>query len=386
MAETGQLAQGGPVERPGAMIDVPMALWSRRWLIAVLALVGAVFGWIGGALSVPSHVADASLLYRFDREYLGDDSAFDRWRGEGLRIDPDTAVHTDLEILGSQRLIGMVLDRMGPAPEPELPALRVWLEGFLPDDDDVLEMNDLAASAASGGTERRRALDAFRRDLSIRRVTGTNVVNVTYRHPVPERAVATLETLVELYLVERRALLDRRSGAALAKSLDAAKAALAAAEAERGAFVAAQGLESLSARLGQLQSEREALEFAIAAGTADAGASDRLAGMERDIDRLLSDRRKLEELERVVVLRRDEVERVERLLFQQRLSEEVLRESASPVFVLDAPSLRAEATGLSMSNRVALGAIAGALAGAILALGLAWWRRRDGGLPVQAEA
>ena len=362
----------GPLEETSLSADLLGVIWARRWLLVFFALLGAAFGAFGAAMSKDVYQVEGSLLYRFDREYLGDDSAFDRWRGDGIRIDAETAIHTDLEILGSHRLLGMTLDRVGPAPAMPAKPLEAWLDRL-----SAPAAPPVAAPAKDetkpGGLDRQRAITAFRRDLSIRRVQGTNVANISFQHQNPEWALLALDTLLDLYLAERRVLLDRESGKALAHSLAGARAELAAAEAARIAFVAERGLESPEGRLAELQSERDSLRAALngenpATGVPDATLSPRLAQVEEELRDLEADARKLAALAEDVTLKREAAAWIARLLQQQKLSEQVQATSASPIFLLDVPALQPDPVGLSASKKTALSAIAGLMIGALLVL------------------
>ena len=376
-------------------------LWERRLLIVCFVLLGAGLGAWGAAVATRSYEADGALLYRFDREYLADDSSYERWRGDGIRIDIDSAIHTDLEILGSQRLLGMTLDLVGPPPATEPGPLdklkdRVAAAFGGGDDIDQAMQGQQGASSSEGLSpemlERRRGIDALRRDLSIRRVQGTTVANVTYQHPDPARALRVLQTLFDLYLTERRVVLDRTSGQALGKALDAARAEHSAAEAKRAAFVQDNALQNADARIASLRAEKETLQTALAepAPSPDPASpaapspllEERVAEIDAELQVLETASAQLASLSEKAALLRDEVVRVERLYFQQRLSEQVQAASASPIVVLDAPNLNPEPVGLSAPRQVALSASLGLMLGVLLAIVLDLLAKLRGGTAV----
>ncbi len=320
---------------PPAEFDVLSALWRHKFVIVAVAIVAALVGYDAARSEVPVYRAEGSLIMRFEREYMPSNAAFESYRGEPVRVRIDGAVHTELEILGSRRMLAGALAQIGASP----------------DDPGVF---DAAAQA-----------------LSIRRVEGTNVVRISFEDEDPARAEALLAALVDAYLRDRRDILDRRPEAALAE----------AAEAERERWLSLTRKAQVVAR--HLEGTRKV--FSDSPFEASEDGSGMLAGTvlvpdtEEGRVALLADleTRKLE-LEAQAEIAYAAYEKAARLHDEYALASS-LDEAMGPVIeVLDPPAAESEPTGLSVEIKTVLAALLGAVVAGLGAISYDWsrWRRR----------
>ena len=400
------------------------AIWRRRRTIVLLALIGAAGGLLGTFAEVPRYEADGSLIYRFEREYYPQDPTADSWQGDPIRFELSDAIQTDMEILGSQRLLAATLDGIGgvpawtaaPAPDDASPLaeMRNWLKG--------LRAARQERAAPDPAALREQTLAAVREALSIRRVEGTSVVNLSLTHPDPALAKRFLDTLIANYFKVRAEILDRNQLATLETEVAAAESASASARAAVAAFRQAHGLFDIPTQRQQLldardrESERIAQDLepriralrerpgvpaaargatpsaggaaiAIAPEDSDGAPADatlaqlnaelnraveRQGEAERQLQQLTADEAALDQLDRTASARQDELDRVSEIRDKVRLSARLEGASGPAIAVLDAPSVLPDPVGLSTATRVVLGAALGALVGFVLALLRAW--------------
>lgn len=320
---------------PPAEFDFLSTLWRHRFVIIAVAIVAGIVGYDAARSEVPVYRAEGSLIIRFDREYMPSNAAFETYRGEPVRVLIDGAVHTELEILGSRRMLEEALAQIGA--DPADPA----------------------------------AFDAAEQALSIRRIEGTNVVRVSFEDEDPAHAEALLLALVDVYLRDRQEILDRRPEAALAE----------AAEAERERWLSLTREAKLVAL--HLEGTREAFDDSLREASAD--RPDRLAGTvlvpdtEEGRVALLADleTRKLE-LEARAEIAYAAYQKASRLHDEYALASR-LDDAMGPVIeILDSPAAASEPTGLSLEIKTLLAALLGVAVAGLGAIAYDWavWRRR----------
>lgn len=167
----------------------------RHWLVLLTGafICGAVV--FGLAAQRPVlHQADSSLIFRFGREYLPSNAAINSWQGEPVRVAIDEAIHTEMEILGSRRV------------------LAATLKSF-PGEQDLAEEIGLAKYSADR--------------LSVKRVEGTYLVKVAYQHAERGMTEAFVNVLLGNYLTARANLLANDPSQTLREAEIAAAADLA---------------------------------------------------------------------------------------------------------------------------------------------------------------
>jgi polysaccharide biosynthesis transport protein len=150
--------------------------------VPLIVVFGAIAGVVGNAAAkrdIPVFEANATVLFRFGVEYMPTNPAFETWQGDPIRLLNDDAVQTEIQVLGSRR---------------------------------VLE-DALASLSRDSGVPN---IAEASKVLSIRRIQGTNVARVSYRSPDPELASEIVDRLLAAYFAVRTDLLEREAGAALA--------------------------------------------------------------------------------------------------------------------------------------------------------------------------
>jgi uncharacterized protein involved in exopolysaccharide biosynthesis len=171
-----------------APADVIALLWRERfWMLLVFILI--VAGGLAFALSLKTvYPAESSLLVRLGEEYVYQPRVGDAARG--AVPESDTVIQAEVEILSSAQIKEKVIERIG-------------VEKLFP---------GLAKGYAEAGEDRQRiimgrAVAAMAKGLKINTTPGAPVVRLTYEHPDPVLAARVLNTLLEEYLVYRRAIL-----------------------------------------------------------------------------------------------------------------------------------------------------------------------------------
>ncbi|AZQ65924.1 hypothetical protein EF888_01525 [Silicimonas algicola] len=145
-------------------------------LVLAFGALAGMFGHDSAKRDIPVFEADATLLFRFGLEYMPTNPAFESWRGDPIRLLNDDAVQTEIQVLGSRRVLQSTLASLSEdnAPAP--------------------------------------SIEEANRVLSIRRIQGTNVARISYRSPNPELAKQLVDRLIASYLEIRTELLERQSG------------------------------------------------------------------------------------------------------------------------------------------------------------------------------
>jgi uncharacterized protein involved in exopolysaccharide biosynthesis len=148
-------------------------------LIVVFGAIAGVIGYMSAKRDVPIYEANSTVLFRFGLEYMPTNPAFESWRGDPIRLLNDDAVLTEIQVLGSRRVLEATLATL--------------------------------ATKVSNPP----AIEEAGRVLSIRRIQGTNVARVSYRSPDPELAKGLVHELIASYFQVRTHLLERPAGETL---------------------------------------------------------------------------------------------------------------------------------------------------------------------------
>lgn len=216
-----------------ALSDLPILLWRERRLILAVFLTVLALGLLAAFAMKTSYQAYSSLLVRLGPEYVYDPGA--GGAGRGAALSSDQMLQSEIEILAARDLPVRVIERLGlPRTYPAL----------------------AAKYARGSAAEQRRVRDAAARDiqqnLSIETTPGSPVVRVRFIHRDPEAAALVLNTLLEEYLIYRRAVLLAPEPAALDQQRRLFEARLAKADSAYQDFLA-------SNRIGDFVAEKNAL-------------------------------------------------------------------------------------------------------------------------------
>jgi hypothetical protein len=261
------------------------------------------------------HEADSSLIFRFGKEYFPANAAISAWQGEPIRVFVDEAIHTEMEILGSRRVLKATLFRF---PTEQRVADEIGIDEY--------------------AAER----------LSIRRIEGTYVVKVAYRHKRPGMAEGFIAMLLENFLLERQRLLGHDPSQTLIEAEAVARAELAQARA------------------------------ALAEATATAAPSGETQGSNPPPDAVRA------ALDMAVALTEESYRKIAELRAEYQLVAQIEAARGPVIEVLDSPSAEPNPVGIAPPVQAALSVLA-ALAGLASALFALVWLRIVLAQPKQAE-
>lgn len=282
-----------------APTDFITLLWREKWLMIVIFVV--LFG-LGAAAAMTmkkSYPASASILVRLGQEYVYEPRAGDAARG--AVPDTDQVIQSESEILGSAELRIRTIQAVGLG--------RIYPK-----------LAEKYAGADPAGKRRilEEAADGMSKDMAIQTAPDTSVIRLTYKHADPEVAAKVLNTLMEQYLVYRRAVLLDGSGGAIAKEQANFEGRLAEADAAYQAFLDNNGIGDFASQktsLATLQAQIETQKYATDAQLEDrtgrlatleaqlAGVSPEI-GLYRDVSTAASDKLAQLRLERENLLAR----------------------------------------------------------------------------------
>jgi len=180
---------GGVRARPRyAPSDVATLLWRERWLMLVVFILCVIAG-LAFALTLKTvYPAQSSILVRLGQEYVYQPRVGDAARG--AVPESDAVIQSEVEILSSAQVKEKVIERIG-------------LDKLFP---------ALGEDYDHAGEDRQRrmmgaAVAAMTKGLKINTAPGAPVVRLIYEHPDPVMAARVLNTLLEEYLIYRRAIL-----------------------------------------------------------------------------------------------------------------------------------------------------------------------------------
>ena len=170
----------------------------RKIVATFLLIVGGVA--LYTFLSTPLYEATASLLIKVGREYV--------YRPEvgeekpQLQLNREDLVNSELEILTSKDLASVVIDRVGidriypgldkPPPLLSLATLRGLVEN-------AIAWYEGRPILSPENSKMERATRIFIGSLKVEAIPKSNVVKVQFRHPDPDLASLTVNTLVDSY-------------------------------------------------------------------------------------------------------------------------------------------------------------------------------------------
>jgi uncharacterized protein involved in exopolysaccharide biosynthesis len=174
----------------------------RKIVATFLVIVGAVA--LYTFTSTPLFEAKASLLIKLGREYV--------YRPEigeerpQMALNREDMVNSELEILTSRDLAEKVIETIGvyklypgidkPPPLLSLGTVRVAV-------DTVVAWFDGRPRPSADATRMERAIRIFGGNLKVEAIPKSNVVRAQFRHPDPELAARTVNTLLESFKTMR---------------------------------------------------------------------------------------------------------------------------------------------------------------------------------------
>ena len=179
-----------------ALLDIPALLWRERYLmVAVFSIVFALGVFAAFKLKT-SYPAYSSVLVRLGQEYVYEPRAGDA--GRGAVPEGDAVLQSEMEILNSAPLKQKVIDRLG-------------LSRIYP------KLAPKYAAAAPG--EKRKIMGAairgMERSFKSQTAPDTPIIKVSYESEDPTTSALVLNTLLEEYLIHRRAILGDAASPAL---------------------------------------------------------------------------------------------------------------------------------------------------------------------------
>lgn len=233
--------------------DLVTLLWAERWLMAGVFVAIVLFGLVFALALKTVYPAQASLLVRLGQEYVYEPRAGDAARG--VAPESDQVLQAEVEILSSAQLKEQVIDTLTLA--------RLYPK--------------LAKGYDAAAPEERRlrlsqAVTLIEHGLKIASAPGSPIVRLTYEDTDPQRAALVLNTLLNQYLIYRRAVL-LNAAAPLEDQRKAFEARLAQADTAFENFLGSNNIGDFEAEktsLGQLQASLQQQKF-----NTDAQLSDR---------------------------------------------------------------------------------------------------------------
>lgn len=232
--------------------------YDGRRIRAVL-LLGLLITAAATWLAPKRYVAEASLLLRLGREYIYTPEVGDTSPGAPVAYDREQTLQAEARILTSRDTLEAALGELGVA--------AVYPK--------------LAEEEADAGLQRAKAVLAMEKALEAELLKGSNLLQVSFKHPDAATSAKVLEQVIQAYLEKRSAVLTGAgAGYAMAeadfnqrkKQLDEAEARLAAFKRERGIRAFAEEQSLLLAQRNALEQRQtdSSLALAQASGRAQA--------------------------------------------------------------------------------------------------------------------
>jgi uncharacterized protein involved in exopolysaccharide biosynthesis len=362
------------------------AIMRRKLLIAVFAIVCAAAAYAGTFLQSRVYSVETSMMFRFAREYFPRNAVDEGWLGDQIRIELGDAIHTELAVLGSRSVMKDALDKLGGVDawenartEPgqlasSLAALREDLPALLPDAVSPTGMprvlkGELPANGAATAREL-RILNEIRDAMSIRRIEGTSIARIEFRHGDPAFAAAFLNHLTDSYLESRRDLFGHPPIRTLERQSEEVNSQLAASQAALSTFMVRNGIFDIDGQRVRLLDYRSTLYSRLAPMEAEPRIAEIQAEIEKTeewLNRLTEAEAELAPLQREVERVRAAAEQVDRLLRHHRLSAALGAASDHTIRVIDPAVAEARLVGLSPMIQTILGALLGLMLGVLKA-------------------
>jgi uncharacterized protein involved in exopolysaccharide biosynthesis len=236
----------------------------RKIVATFLLIVGGVA--LYTFLSTPLYEATASLLIKVGREYV--------YRPEvgeekpQLQLNREDLVNSELEILTSRDLAAVVIDRVGidniyPGLDKPPPLLSLaTLRGFI---DSAIAWYEGRPQQTAENSKMERATRIFIGSLKVEAIPKSNVVKVQFRHPDPDMASQTVNTLVDSYKAKRLEVFSGPKSSFLDEQMEYYRSQLREAEQKYENFRQKYGVFSLDQQRSLLLSQRNAIDTELKA-------------------------------------------------------------------------------------------------------------------------
>ncbi|MFI4935246.1 MAG: GumC family protein [Caulobacterales bacterium] len=245
--------RAGDTRRPGerssrpryALSDIPALLWRERWVMAGVFAAIAVLGLVVAFSLQTLYPAHSSVLVRLGQEYVYEPRAGDA--GRGATPDNDHVLQSETEILGSDTLKAQVVRKLGVAR---------------------LAPGESHAYSAASPQKREQMLNKLAfgigRSLKIDTAPDAPVIRLTYENRDPQLSALVLNTLLEQYLVYRRAVLMSPTAGALDDQRRSFEQRLSEADAAYQSFLTSNQIgdfDAEKASLSQLAAQIEQQQY-----------------------------------------------------------------------------------------------------------------------------
>lgn len=167
----------------------------KQKYIVIMTFLATILTVVLGLMVVPPvYESSSSLLIKFGREYMYSPEVGDANKPYNY-YNPDWTINTELKILTSYSLAENLVRKIGIE---HFPSTGLNPVGKLISLIDIISP-DQAQSSLKDQTALAKAVNRFKKDLSIRGASSANIINVTYRHRDRETVATVVNTLVELY-------------------------------------------------------------------------------------------------------------------------------------------------------------------------------------------
>lgn len=225
------------------LFNAPRLLWRWKFLIALVTLAAMGAGWWQTQRTHEVYASQATLMYRFGREYFPISPGEQRreW-GENIMVSLDAALFTEMRLLTGREVFESA----------------------------VKEVGEDALRAAGPGDGSPKTFDQLVKQTmaqtDVRRVEGASLVTVSMRGSSPELTDKLLDQQIWSYIAMRQELFDRDPLAFFDRQIEVAKAQY----------------DTLLAEKGRLQTQYSSSNYEVEW----AAAKERLAQLERsDVER-----------------------------------------------------------------------------------------------------
>ena len=238
--DTGRMERLGaaPISARVTLRDLLTIAWHDRKRIGAAVLAGLLLTLLA-ALSMPrNYSAEASLLLRLGREYLYVPETGDPSTAQPLPYDREQTLVAEAKILTSRDVLESVVAQLGVA--------RVYPQ---------ITTNRTATAA-----EQAEATKALGRAIKADLLKGSNLLQVSFRHPDAETSARVLDQVIDSYLLKRRDVFASSSGGQAEAELAARRIQLNTAEARLASFKQARGIRSFSEEQSLLLAQRSEIE------------------------------------------------------------------------------------------------------------------------------
>ncbi len=236
---------GGRVSMRYGAGDIAAILWRERILMAIVFIVVLAIGLAVAFVMPRLYDAHSSILVRLNQAYVYEPPAGDAARG--AVPESDQVLQSEVEILSSAQVKERVLERLGLARV--FPALARGYATATPDEQRV---------------RMGKAVLAMEKSLKVATTPGAPVVRLDYEDRNPQLAAQVLNTLMDEYLLYRKAILLDPT-APLEGQRKAFEARLAEADEAYESFLGSNNIGDFEAEktsLAQLQASLQQQKYA----------------------------------------------------------------------------------------------------------------------------